>query len=280
MAQFEALQLLLQAMLSTITVLDQYLRWRRLATKRLMRILSAENLNTSLGVLRVSKRRRQEQALLARHHWYAMSRTRIPRRWWVYPRSQDWWSNFVLNVWDNQVWIRKFHMTKQTMDYLVDALSERLDRQYMVMCEPIPTLKRVAMTVWWLANVASFREVSQQFAVGVSTVSMIVIEVCTAMELVLLHKTVFLGDSIKVILVTQFVQTSILFSGTYILFLFMILNLVGFYLLLRCITQKGMITWLACLNYQFKYNHLCAQLHAIDYVIGTVRLIFLLLYYR
>lgn len=58
----------------------------------------------------------------------------------------------------------------------------------------MPTSKKVAMTLWWLANVVSYCEVSLQFGVGLSTVGVVVVEVCHVMELVLLKKTVCLGD--------------------------------------------------------------------------------------
>lgn len=53
------------------------------------------------------------------------------------------------------------------------------------------------MTVWWLANVASYREVSK-FGIRISTVAVTIVEICHAMEMLLLCKTVYLGETQKV----------------------------------------------------------------------------------
>lgn len=55
------------------------------------------------------------------------------------------------------------------------------------------------MTAWWVANVASYWEVSQQFRVWFSTVALMEVEICHAMELLLLHRTVCLGNPVQVI---------------------------------------------------------------------------------
>lgn len=89
-------------------------------------------------------------------------------------------------------------MTKMMLVYLVESFLLKPEQQQTVMHEPIPTSKMVAMTLWWLANVVSYCEVSQQFGVGLSTVAVLVLETCHAMELKL-RKTICLGDPGKVI---------------------------------------------------------------------------------
>ncbi|XP_054842101.1 uncharacterized protein LOC129334205 [Eublepharis macularius] len=68
------------------------------------------------------------------------------------------------------------------------------------MRQPIPVEKRVAIAIWYLANANCYREVREQFGVGLSTVGEIVLEVCCAMELDLLRKTVCLGDEVTKIM--------------------------------------------------------------------------------
>lgn len=79
---------------------------------------------------------------------------------------------------------------ERIMDYLVQALVPTIAQQQTVMRQPIPPTKRVAMTVWSLANVASYWEVSNQFGVGLSSVAVTIVEVCQAMEMLLLRKKI------------------------------------------------------------------------------------------
>ncbi|XP_054831616.1 putative nuclease HARBI1 [Eublepharis macularius] len=133
-----------------------------------------------------------------RLRWYALAEVGVPRRWWVYPCREDWWEKFVTEVWDAEKWIENFRMSRGTLFSIVEVLRPRIERQRTVMRAPIATEKRVAITVWWLANRECYRLVGQQFGVARSTVAEIVVEVCFAMELDLLHKTVCLGEVDKI----------------------------------------------------------------------------------
>lgn len=56
-------------------------------------------------------------------------------RWWMYLWSQDWWDNFMLDIWDDVRWIQNFQMTKRTMDYLVDLLALKNECLWMIFFE-------------------------------------------------------------------------------------------------------------------------------------------------
>ncbi|XP_048345353.1 putative nuclease HARBI1 [Sphaerodactylus townsendi] len=135
---------------------------------------------------------------LIRSHWYALAEVGFPRRWWVYPCREDWWEKFVAEVWDAERWIENFCMSRGTLFGIVEVLRPRIERQHTVMRAPIATEKRVAITVWWLANRECYRLVGQQFGVARSTVAEIVLEVCFAMELDLLRATVCLREVDKI----------------------------------------------------------------------------------
>lgn len=62
------------------------------------------------------------------------------------------------------------------------------------MHQSIPVIKRVAPTIWWLANSTSYIVVAELFGMGVSTVAEVVVQVCLAMEKDLVRRTVYLGD--------------------------------------------------------------------------------------
>lgn len=71
-------------------------------------------------------------------------------------------------------------------------------RHRTLMGEPVAIDKRVAITLWWLSNIACYRVVAQQFRVSQSTAAMIVMEVCLVMEEELLPKTIGLREPRKV----------------------------------------------------------------------------------
>ncbi|XP_062980919.1 uncharacterized protein LOC134397858 [Elgaria multicarinata webbii] len=62
------------------------------------------------------------------------------------------------------------------------------------MRRPIPVEKRLAITLWRLATPCVYRTTAEQFGVGCSTAAQIVLEVCFAMEMTLLARTVKIGN--------------------------------------------------------------------------------------
>uniref|UniRef100_A0A8D0E558 DDE Tnp4 domain-containing protein n=1 Tax=Salvator merianae TaxID=96440 RepID=A0A8D0E558_SALMN len=106
----------------------------------------------------------------------------IHRRIWVFPRTTDWWENFVMGIWGDEEWICHFRMTRSTFEFLVEQLTATLQRSSTQMREPIPVRKRLAVAIWWMATNCCYRVVGQQFGIGRSTASAIVREVAAAME--------------------------------------------------------------------------------------------------
>uniref|UniRef100_A0A8D0CDG2 KRAB domain-containing protein n=1 Tax=Salvator merianae TaxID=96440 RepID=A0A8D0CDG2_SALMN len=147
--------------------------------------------------------RRQQQRLqhmlsLRNHSEYflvpALTPSTLTRRYWVCPKNAVWWENFVTTIWDDDKWHVHFRMSRATFFEIVEQLRPTLQRRRTNMREPISVEKRVAIAIWWLANNAFYRTVAERFGVGRSTVAKIVVEVCLAIELVLLQQTVHLGD--------------------------------------------------------------------------------------
>nr|XP_056712180.1 uncharacterized protein LOC130483444 [Euleptes europaea] len=64
----------------------------------------------------------------------------------------------------------------------------------------VPVEKRVAASIWYLANANTYREVEQQFGLGLSTVGKMVLEFCIALEIKLYRKTVCIGQDINKIM--------------------------------------------------------------------------------
>ncbi|XP_048345295.1 protein ANTAGONIST OF LIKE HETEROCHROMATIN PROTEIN 1-like [Sphaerodactylus townsendi] len=133
----------------------------------------------------------------ARLSWFALACTPIPHRYWVYPRSHDWWETVALAVWGDEQWLYNFRMSRQTFMDLVEDLRGHLQRQTTTMRQPLSVEKRVAIALWYLASPNTYRKVREQFGVGASTVAEIVVEVCLAIEAQLYRKTVCLGPDVE-----------------------------------------------------------------------------------
>ncbi|XP_062977814.1 uncharacterized protein LOC134395583 [Elgaria multicarinata webbii] len=156
-----------------------------------LRALARESLGR-LHRLQAARRARAAALIALR------ARRMRPRRCWVFPKPEQWYDDFVLGVWDDERWIRNFRMTRATLFEIAEQLRPHLERQRTIMRKPLPPHKRLAITIWWLSSLETYREAANHFGVGESTVSTVVMEVCLTIKLVLLRKTVFLGDHEKI----------------------------------------------------------------------------------
>ncbi|XP_042328395.1 uncharacterized protein LOC121933133 [Sceloporus undulatus] len=139
-------------------------------------------------------RRRRQRAAMARVLLGANYRPN-DRTVWSKTQKTDWWDNLVAGRLDSREWIRCFRMSREAVLDLVEKLRPVLQREDTNMRAAIPVDKRVALTLWKLATSDSYRSVANQFGVGVSTASVIVMEVCEAIHDVLLKHVVQLGDA-------------------------------------------------------------------------------------
>ncbi|XP_074845140.1 uncharacterized protein LOC142010643 [Carettochelys insculpta] len=115
-------------------------------------------------------------------------------RLWSYPTSTDWWEQLVLEEWDDERWLRNFRMSQQTFMELCQWLTPALRHQDIVMRHALPVEKWVGIAVWKLATPDSYRSVGQQFGVSKATVGAVLMEVVRAINAMLLHRLVRLGD--------------------------------------------------------------------------------------
>ncbi|XP_075791513.1 uncharacterized protein LOC142830452 [Pelodiscus sinensis] len=118
----------------------------------------------------------------------------LERRVWRLDTSSDWWDRLVLQQWDDDQWLRNFRMRKATFRELCTWLTPALQHQDTHLQPAIPVEKRIAIALWKLATPDSYRSVGHQFGVGKSTVGAVLMEVVTAINAELLHRTVRLGD--------------------------------------------------------------------------------------
>ena len=103
--------------------------------------------------------------------------------YWVKPRSTAWFSQFLLNQYDDERWVSMFRMTKPAMESLVALLMpivKKKDTKYRL---AIPMLVRVACTLFKLTHDASLFICSELFAIGRSTVSLLLRDVVQAINI-------------------------------------------------------------------------------------------------
>ncbi|KAL8221555.1 UNVERIFIED_CONTAM: hypothetical protein K2H54_069865 [Gekko kuhli] len=171
-------------------------RWEEVVTAcRLQRCAAWEHFRFSQ---RLQARRRQGRRIRCVRNLQMLWQRLPGRRWWVYPRSSDWWDNFVMRIWGEEKWLENFRMSRSTFDWLVDVLRDVLQRQRTEMRAPVSVERRVAVALWWMASTMSYRTVAHQFGLARSTVAGIVVEVTRAITEALLDRVVYLRDPDKV----------------------------------------------------------------------------------
>jgi hypothetical protein len=106
---------------------------------------------------------------------------------WVKPRSTTWFSKFLLGHYDNR-WIQMFRMTKVAVFSLSDLLRPHVEKQDTKYRLAIHVLIRLACTLFKLTHGPSLFICSEMFAVGKSTVSLLLREVVYAINETLRHE--------------------------------------------------------------------------------------------
>ena len=108
--------------------------------------------------------------------------------WWVLPRSNSWFSRFVLQEYDDNRWLENFRMTKASVFSLTNLLRPHIEKQNTFYRMAIPPIVRVACTLFKLCQGASLLLCSEFFAIGVSTCSGIIRDVVKAINDELRHE--------------------------------------------------------------------------------------------
>lgn len=113
------------------------------------------------------------------------------RELWVKPRAKTFWS-MAEDQWTNNDWVGNLRMSQVTFEKLCEELAPFVERQDTNYRKAISLRERVAITLYRLADTASYRTVSNLFGVGKSTVCQIVLEVCSSIVEVLFKRLVHL----------------------------------------------------------------------------------------
>lgn len=91
------------------------------------------------------------------------------RELWVKPRAKTFWS-MAEEQWTNNDWVGNLRMSQVTFEKLCEKLAPFVERRDTNYRKAISLRNRVAITLYRLADTASYRMVSNLFGVGKSTV--------------------------------------------------------------------------------------------------------------
>ena len=101
------------------------------------------------------------------------------RRFWIRPgRTDGWWQNFVDNVVVPEEWRENFRMSKNSFLLLCNKLRPFLEKQTTNMRQSISVEKKIAVTLYYLADEGRYRKVANAFGISRSAVSKVVRKVC------------------------------------------------------------------------------------------------------
>uniref|UniRef100_A0A8C3IAC3 Putative nuclease HARBI1 n=1 Tax=Chrysemys picta bellii TaxID=8478 RepID=A0A8C3IAC3_CHRPI len=116
----------------------------------------------------------------------------MERHFWARETSTEWWDHIIMEVWDDKQWLQNFQMRKATFMGLCEELAPILRRKDTRLRAALPVEKQVAIAIWKLATPDSYRSVTNQFGVGKSTAGIVSMQVCKAINRILLRRTVTL----------------------------------------------------------------------------------------
>jgi hypothetical protein len=103
-------------------------------------------------------------------------------RYWVKPQSTTWFSQFLISLYEDFHWIEFFKMDKATvadMCYRLRDYMQKRDTHYRL---AVPVEVRVCAALYKLAQGANILSCSEKFAIGKSTVSVVICEVVGALN--------------------------------------------------------------------------------------------------
>ncbi|KAK8531743.1 hypothetical protein V6N13_131102 [Hibiscus sabdariffa] len=110
------------------------------------------------------------------------------KRLWVKDRSQDWWDRCNHQEFPEEEFRKAFRMSKSTFGLICRELEPVVMKKNTMLRDAIPVRQRVAACIWRLATGEPLRLVSKRFGLGISTCHKLVLEVCSAINTVLMPK--------------------------------------------------------------------------------------------
>jgi DDE superfamily endonuclease len=97
-------------------------------------------------------------------------RKRTTGLWYVFPRNNTWFDNFVKRHWDDSKWRTHFRMTRSHFEMLCEMLAPKLERGTTNWKYPVSVSKQVAVTLMHMAKNSTYDSLSELFGIGISTI--------------------------------------------------------------------------------------------------------------
>lgn len=116
------------------------------------------------------------------------------RKIWTKPRTTTFWEE-TCQRWNDQDWKENFRMSRVAFEYLTMELSPIISKRDTNFRKAISARQRLAVTLYRLADTATYRTIANLFAIGKSTVCEIVVQVCNAIVQFLLPRYIRLPQS-------------------------------------------------------------------------------------
>ncbi|CAM5134605.1 unnamed protein product [Eretmochelys imbricata] len=120
--------------------------------------------------------------------------TTMEQRFWAWETSTERWDHIIMQVWDDEQWLQNFRMRKATFMGLCEELTPTLRYKDTRLRAALTVEKQVAIAICKLATPDSYRSVANHFGEGKSTVGIVLMQVCRAINHLLLRRTVTLGN--------------------------------------------------------------------------------------
>ena len=116
------------------------------------------------------------------------------RKIWAQPRATTFWK-LTCQGWNDQDWKENFRLSRVAFEYLTMELSLIISKRDTNFRKAISARQRLAVTLYRLADTATYRTIANLFAIGKSTVCEIVVQVCNAIVQFLLPRYIRLPQS-------------------------------------------------------------------------------------
>lgn len=106
----------------------------------------------------------------------------LDARWYVKPRSTCWFEEYLFKIYTPDMFYDILRMRRRTFDRLVEDLRPFIEGQTTRWRQPIGVEKKVVVTLFKLMHGSSIPLVADKAALGKSTVSDILRQVCSAIS--------------------------------------------------------------------------------------------------
>lgn len=183
-----------------------YQRWQQQHARRRAWLQNyftqLQALYTDIDVLESCRLRRAHVAAAALGAAVSTQQS-VHRRLWVKNRSQAWWAQCNHPGFPDKEFHQSFRMSRATFDLICEQLAGAVAKENTMLRAAIPVEQRVAVCIWRLATGEPLRLVSKRFGLGISTCHKMILEVCAAINDVLLPKYVQWPSAERLQQVTQ-----------------------------------------------------------------------------